>query len=237
MTFASVSFLYCFLPALLLIYYIAPKKLRNAVLLVASLFFCFVGEQALAVVSVFSAAVNYACALLIQRRYKRRFIRRAVFIAGITVNLGLLGYFGYFGFFAESISIVTGLAMDFAKIALPLGISFYTLRNVGYITDVYRGRTSAESNFIDFAAYVTLFPLIIAGLVVGYGEMKAQLKERTHSLSDFSYGIRRFVFGLSKKNVACRRSCGAGKNNRLFRRENRTDLLVIGGCVYASYLF
>ncbi len=195
MLFSGIPFLFYFLPCVLLVYFIVPQKGRNAVLLAASLFFYGWGEPKFLLFMVFSIVQGYVFARLIGRgRRKKLFLTLS-----LVLSFALLGYCKYADFFIENFNAVTGLSLPLLKIALPIGISFYTFQIASYEIDVYRGDVAAQHNFIDFAAYVAMFPQLIAGPIVRYRDIAPQLKERTHSLEAAASGASRFAVGLGKK--------------------------------------
>lgn len=195
MLFSGIPFLFYFLPCVLLVYFIVPQKGRNAVLLAASLFFYGWGEPKFLLFMVFSIVKGYVFARLIGRgRRKKLFLTLS-----LVLSFALLGYCKYADFFIENFNAVTGLSLPLLKIALPIGISFYTFQIASYEIDVYRGDVAAQHNFIDFAAYVAMFPQLIAGPIVRYRDIAPQLKERTHSLEAAASGASRFAVGLGKK--------------------------------------
>ena len=195
MLFSGIPFLFYFLPCVLLIYFIVPQKGRNAVLLAASLFFYGWGEPKFLLFMVFSIVQGYVFARLIGRgRRKKLFLTLS-----LVLSFALLGYCKYADFFIENFNAVTGLSLPLLKIALPIGISFYTFQIASYEIDVYRGDVAAQHNFIDFAAYVAMFPQLIAGPIVRYRDIAPQLKERTHSFEAAASGASRFAVGLGKK--------------------------------------
>jgi alginate O-acetyltransferase complex protein AlgI len=198
MLFSSVPFLYYFLPATLLLYLVAPRCLKNAVLLLVSLVFYAWGEPRYIAVMLASVALGYVFGLLIERFRGRRAAK--VFLAlSVASSLAFLVYFKYADFFITNWNAVTGFAVPLLEIALPIGISFYTFQILSYTVDVYRGEVSAQKNPVDLAAYITLFPQLIAGPIVRYSDIDRQLSERTHTLDKTALGIRRFIFGLAKK--------------------------------------
>ena len=198
MLFSSVPFLFYFLPAALLLYFLVPRRLKNAALLLASLFFYAWGEPKYVVLMLVSIAQGYLFGLLIEK-HRGRNASRLFLSLSILVSLGLLGYFKYADFFLASVNAATGLSLPLLKLSLPIGISFYTFQVLSYVIDVYRGDTAAQRNFIDLAAYVSLFPQLIAGPIVRYSDVALQLRERTHSVSAAAEGVRRFTIGFCKK--------------------------------------
>ncbi len=195
MLFSSIPFLFYFLPCVLLVYFAVPQKGRNAVLLAASLFFYGWGEPKFLLFMVFSIVQGYVFARLIARGKRKKLF----LTLSLAVSFTLLAYCKYADFFIENFNAVTGLSLPLLKIALPIGISFYTFQIASYEIDVYRGDVAAQRNFIDFAAYVAMFPQLIAGPIVRYRDIAPQLKERTHSLDAAAEGASRFAVGLGKK--------------------------------------
>ena len=198
MLFSSIPFLYAFLPCVLIVYFLVPNCLKNAVLLLSSLFFYAWGEPRFVVFMVIAIIQGYVFGLLAET-YRGRPQAKLCLYASAAVSLGLLGYCKYADFFIGSFNSLTGLSLPLLHVALPIGISFYTFQILSYVIDVYRGNAAAQRNFIDLAAYVAMFPQLIAGPIVRYTDIAPQLKHRTHPLSDAAYGARRFIIGLSKK--------------------------------------
>ena len=199
MVFSSIGFIFVFLSATLLCYFIVPKKLRNLVLLISSLIFYYICEQHLIWLMIASSLTDYFCSLGIEHFREKKGMTRLFLCISLVINLSLLGYFKYADLFINSFNALTGAAVPLLKIALPIGISFYTFQTMSYTIDVYRGEVRAEKNFINFAAYVTLFPQLVAGPIVRYETVAAELKERSVTLEKFSLGISRFCIGLGKK--------------------------------------
>ncbi len=199
MVFSSIGFIFVFLSATLLCYFIVPKKLRNLVLLISSLIFYYIGEQHLIWLMIASSLTDYFCSLGIEHFREKKGMTRLFLCISLVINLSLLGYFKYADLFINSFNALMGAAVPLLKIALPIGISFYTFQTMSYTIDVYRGEVRAEKNFINFAAYVTLFPQLVAGPIVRYETVAAELKERSVTLEKFSLGISRFCIGLGKK--------------------------------------
>ena len=200
MIFSSIPFLYYFLPAVLAVYFLTPRRGKNAVLLLGSLLFYGWGEPKLLLLMVFTIAVFYLCGLAIGRAETRRG-KKLWLIVSIAVGVGLLGLFKYADFFLSSVNAVTGLSIPLLKLALPVGISFYTFQSLSYTIDVYRGRVPPQKNPISFGAYVALFPQLIAGPIVRYSDVARELEQRTHSWENVGLGLRRFIVGLSKKVI------------------------------------
>lgn len=197
MVFSSIPFLYYFLPCALLLYFLVPRKLKNTSLLITSLFFYAWGEPKFALVMVFTVFQGYIFSILIEKSEGRR--AKAFMAATAAISLGLLGYCKYADFFIYNFNAATGLSIPLLRITLPVGISFYTFQILSYTIDVYRRDVPAQRSFINLAAYIAMFPQLIAGPIVRYSDIAYQLENRTHSLKKASLGIRRFVLGLSKK--------------------------------------
>ena len=198
MVFSSIPFLYYFLPAVLAVYFLTPDRGKNAVLLLASLVFYGWGEPKLLMLMVFTIALFYGCGLAIGRAEQQRW-RKLWLIVSIVTSLGLLGLFKYADFFLSTFRDVTGWPIPLLKLALPVGISFYTFQCLSYTIDVYRGKVPAQRNPVTFGAYVALFPQLIAGPIVRYADVVQELEHRTHSWENTALGLRRFLVGLGKK--------------------------------------
>ena len=198
MLFSGVPFLFYFLPATLLLYSIAPRKLKNAVLLVASLFFYWWGERKLVLLFALSITFGWLTGLLIER-FRGRVWSRVFLLLSVAQNLGFLIWFKYTDFLISGFNALLGTSVPLLHIALPIGISFYTFQILSYTVDVYRGDVPARRNLIDFGTYVALFPQLIAGPIVRYSDIADSLTERRHTVADTADGIRRFLVGLGKK--------------------------------------
>lgn len=198
MLFSSITFLYYFLPCVILLYYLTPKKLKNLTLLLSSLVFYAWGEPKYVILMAVGIINGYASGLLIEKFIGTKKAKAVLWISAL-ISIGCLGYFKYADFFIENINAATGVSIPLLKIALPVGISFYTFQILSYTIDVYRKEVKAQRSFIDLAAYVSMFPQLIAGPIVRYSDVAAQLKERTHTFDKAAAGIRIFVVGLGKK--------------------------------------
>ena len=198
MLFSSITFLYCFLPCVLLVYFVVPDRLKNFTLLAASLIFYGWGEPKYLVFMLLSVTQSYIAALLVERFRGKKLAKLALALSAVA-SLGLLAYCKYADFFIENFNAVTGLSVPLLKVALPVGISFYTFQILSYVVDVYRGDVPAQRNFIDLAMYIAMFPQLIAGPIVRYSDIAGSLKNRKTTLADASEGIRRFSIGLAKK--------------------------------------
>lgn len=197
MVFSSLMFLFVYLPIVLLVYYILPKKYRNAFLLFVSLFFYGWGEPTLVILMVFSIVINWVAGLLMHKIPEKK---KLFLIISVIIDLGMLGFFKYAGFITENINILLPfLNIPVVSVPLPIGISFYTFQIMSYTIDVYRGDTQVQKNLISFGTYVSLFPQLIAGPIVRYSDVAEQLDHRQENIDDFARGIRLFMLGLAKK--------------------------------------
>ena len=200
MLFSSIPFLYYFLPAVLTAYFLAPGKAKNTVLLLFSLLFYGWGEPKLVFLMLFTIALFYLCGLAIGRAVQQRW-KQFWLTVSVVISLGLLGIFKYADFLIGSFNGVTGLRLPLLKLALPVGISFYTFQCLSYTIDVYRGTAEVQKDPIAFGTYVTLFPQLIAGPIVRYVDVARELEHRTHSWENIAFGLRRFLVGLGKKVI------------------------------------
>lgn len=200
MLFSSIPFLYYFLPMVLVVYFLAPRKAKNTVLLVSSLIFYGWGEPKLLFLMVFTIVLFYFCGLAIGARPSARW-KKAWLLVSVVISLALLGIFKYADFFIGSFNTLTGLSIPLLRLTLPVGISFYTFQSLSYTIDVYRGSVPPQKNLLSFGAYVSMFPQLIAGPIVRYADIDRELEERTHSWEGFSLGMGRFLVGLGKKVI------------------------------------
>ena len=198
MLFSSIPFLYYFLPVVLLVYALVPKAGKNAVLLLASLLFYGWGEPKYVLLMLVTIVSFYICGLGIGNA-KGSGARKMWLTVSVVIGIALLTVFKYADFFIQSFAAVTGLSLPLLKLALPIGISFYTFQCMSYAVDVYRGTAKAQKNIIAFGAYVALFPQLIAGPIVRYVDVARQLENRTTTWEDILAGARRFLLGLGKK--------------------------------------
>ena len=201
MVFSSFVFLLAFLLLVLLIYYVCPGKVRNLVLLIASLLFYAWGEPVYVLIMLFSTVFDYTNGRLIEyfQNKNRPGKAKVVLVIDLVGNLGILGFFKYADFVIGNINSITGAGLTLLHIALPIGISFYTFQTMSYTIDVYRKVVPAQHNIVAFATYVTLFPQLIAGPIVQYKTVASELSDRKVTLTDFSEGAFRFTIGLARK--------------------------------------
>lgn len=199
MVFSSILFLFTFLPIVLFLYYIAPGKLKNLILLISSFIFYAWGEPVYIVLMIFSALVDYSHGILIDKYRENKKLCKLILLSSIVINIGLLSFFKYYDFILNSINSLIGTSFKGLGLPLPIGISFYTFQTMSYTIDVYRNEVAAQRNIITFAAYVSLFPQLIAGPIVRYSEVEEQLDYRIENFDIFGEGVRRFAVGLGKK--------------------------------------
>lgn len=202
MVFSSLLFLFRFLPITFLIYYLAPTKLKNTVLFLASLFFYTWGEPKFFPIMLVSIAINYVAGLLMERFDKKEGVRRACFWIAFAITLGFLLFFKYTNFFLSNINALLGTSLPLlssSEFHLPLGISFYTFQILAYTIDVYRRKIKVEHNLIDFGTFVVLFPQLIAGPIVLYSDISRELKHRKITLEQINDGAGLFIMGLASK--------------------------------------
>lgn len=201
MVFSSLLFLFRFLPAILLVYYIIPHRFRNLVLLLFSLVFYAWGEPIYIILMLASILISYIGGILVDRFKKIEKMKAAkwALIISSVASLSLLAFFKYAGFAVETVNSLTGTGIAMLNIALPIGISFYTFQTLSYIIDVYRGDAVVQKNLISFGAYVTMFPQLIAGPIVQYKTIDTQLRTRIETTEQFAEGVHRFMIGLGKK--------------------------------------
>lgn len=200
MVFSSTVFLFLFLPLTLAGYYLLDPKFKNIFLLIVSLFFYAWGEPKFVFIMIFSIFMNYLFGLLVARKTEKIYQRTILFLM-VLFNFSLFFVFKYLNFTIENINFVFGGVLPQTNIALPIGISFFTFQAMSYVFDVYRGKGRLQKNPLNVALYVTLFPQLIAGPIVRYETVAAEIENRTITLNDFYEGVKRFIIGLSKKAI------------------------------------
>ena len=207
MVFSSVVFLFLFLPAVIALYIICPAKLRNGLLFAVSLFFYAWGEPVYIWIMLFSTVFDYTNGLLLEYflANKERFVnyqkyRKIVLTVSVVGNLGILCFFKYTEFLLTSLRDLTGTDIHIWKLALPIGISFYTFQTLSYTIDMYRGKTRVQKSFLGFLAYVSMFPQLVAGPIVRYSTVASELNSRRVTADDFAYGVKRFTTGMARNN-------------------------------------
>lgn len=198
MVFSSITFLFYFLPIVLIIYYLIPNKYKNIVLLISSFIFYFYGEPKNIYIMILSILATYIFGILIDK-YKKTKYSKIFLILSIFINIGLLIYFKYADFIIKNVNLWLSNKIDLIHVILPIGISFYTFQLISYIVDVYRGEAKVQKNIIKLATYISLFPQLIAGPIVRYTTIENQLENREYNMKNFSIGVRTFIIGLGKK--------------------------------------
>ena len=221
MLFSSIPFLFYFLPAVLILYFLVPNRLKNAVLLLFSLVFYAWGEPKYVFLMIATICLFFGCGIAIGKAATQK-MKRFWLTVSVVTSLALLAVFKYADFLLGSINAVTGAQLPLLKLALPIGISFYTFQCLSYTIDVYRGNAQVQRNIISFGAYVSLFPQLIAGPIVRYVDVARELDHRTHSWDDIALGLRRFLVGLAKKILLA--NC-FGELTELFRASGEKSVL------------
>ena len=227
MRFSSLPFLFGFLPITLAIYFVVPLRWRNLVLLLTSLIFYGWGEPVYIGIMGLSILIDYTHGMLVEKYRSRDALARWFVAESVLLNLGLLGFFKYWDFFAANLSLIPGVSIPALGLPLPIGISFFTFQTMSYTIDVYRQDAPAQKNMVSFGAYVTMFPQLVAGPIVRYRDVAAELNRRTNSMAEFAAGARRFTVGLAKK-VLLANSIGALWDAELAAQSAGT-LTVFGG--------
>ena len=221
MLFSSIPFLFYFLPAVLALYFIVPRCLKNSVLLLFSLVFYAWGEPKYVFLMIGTICLFYGCGIAIGKS-KTQQLKKLWLTVSVVISLALLAVFKYADFFIDSVNAVSGLNMSLLRLALPIGISFYTFQCLSYTIDVYRGNAQVQKNIISFGAYVSLFPQLIAGPIVRYVDVARELDHRTHSWDQIALGLRRFLVGLSKKILIAN---AFGQLTEIFRMSSEKSVL------------
>ena len=236
MVFSSLLFLLLFLPLLLILYFIGKNlKWRNAVLLLFSLVFYAWGEPKWILCMLGATVINYICALVLEKASSP--IRRKMVLAlGVIASLAALFYFKYASFFVDTVAELFGVNWHLPDVQLPIGISFYTFQILTYTVDVYRGKVPPQKNFARLLLYVSCFPQLIAGPIVQYADIAAQLDERTTSMSDFADGMGRFSIGLAKK-VLLANGCGKAVETLLAGTALSVSGAWLGAVLYALQIY
>lgn len=237
MVFSSSVFLFCFLPIMLITYYLIKIEFRNILLLISSLFFYAWGEPKFVFVILVSIIINYSFGFLITFG-SNPLVRKIIMLLGVFANCGILFYFKYFDFFLSSTNNLLGLDLPLKHVMLPIGISFFTFQGLSYILDIYWGKVEFQKNFIKFALFKAFFPQLIAGPIVRYVDVHDQIDKRNHTLDDFAYGVRRFILGLGKK-VIIANSMGQVTDNIFALPADQNTLITawLGAICYAFQIY
>lgn len=201
MLFSSITFLFLFLPVTVLIYYLVPQKTRNLVLLIASLFFYAWGEPVYVVLMILSILLNFFCGKDIGKKRADPVRAKRSLIFAVVMNVLILGFFKYYGLLMETLNVLFPYEIPYRELALPIGISFYTFQELSYLIDIYRGNAKPQQRLLPFALYISMFPQLIAGPIVRYVDIEAQLLNRVMSMRKFGQGVMYFIVGFAKKVV------------------------------------
>lgn len=201
MLFSSITFLFLFLPVTVLIYYLVPQKTRNLVLLIASLFFYAWGEPVYVVLMILSILLNFFCGKDIGEKRADPVRAKRSLIFAVVMNVLILGFFKYYGLLMETLNVLFPYEIPYRELALPIGISFYTFQELSYLIDIYRGNAKPQQRLLPFALYISMFPQLIAGPIVRYVDIEAQLLNRVMSMWKFGQGVMYFIVGFAKKVV------------------------------------
>lgn len=201
MLFSSITFLFLFLPTVMAVYYIVPGRGKNIVLLIASLFFYAWGEPVYVVLMILSILFNYFCGRDIQANGEDAGKAKLSLAFAVTVNILILGFFKYYGFILDTVNSLLPSDIPYRELPLPVGISFYTFQAISYLVDIYRKKAEPQKNILYFALYISMFPQLIAGPIVRYVDIEAQLRNRKISIRRLGQGAVFFIIGLAKKVV------------------------------------
>ena len=238
MLFSSITFLFLFLPIMLAVYYIAPPQWKNLLLLAGSLIFYAWGEPVYIILMILSILLNYFCGMDIENKSENEAKAKRSLVFAITVNIVLLVFFKYFGFLVESTNTLFGISIPYRELALPIGISFYTFQEISYIVDVYRGKVKAQQSLVKYALYVSMFPQLVAGPIVCYGDIEKQLTARKISGRKLGQGAMLFIIGLSKKAVLANTLGKIFEEISSTSASNLTVLMAWLGCItYAFQIY
>ena len=199
MVFSSIPFLYVFLPVVLLIYFLCPMSRKNLVLMVSGFLFYAWGEPVYVLLMLFSTLLDYTAGRVMERYRENPKILKAALLTSVIINLSLLAVFKYSSFLVENINALFGISLFNPDLPLPIGISFYTFQSMSYTIDLYRGDTKMQKSYINYAAYVSMFPQLVAGPIVRYDDVAAELENRTITLDKIGEGAFLFAQGLAKK--------------------------------------
>ncbi len=239
MVFSSSVFIFMFLPLVVFLYYISGKKLRNYILLLASLLFYAWGGMNYLKILIVSILINYIFGLLIDKTVDKKGLRKFFLILGIILNLALLFYYKYYDFFIANTNALFNMNLEFKRIVLPIGVSFFTFQGMSYIIDIYRNDGKVNRNIFSVALYISLFPQLVAGPIIKYKTIDEQIRNRKESIEYFSYGINRFVIGLGKKIIISDMLGAISDNIFLLASSSGIDMITawIGAICYTLQIY
>ena len=236
MVFSSNEFLFLYLPLSFILYFLSPIKYRNLVLFAVSLIFYGWEKPIYLLIMIFIIVVNYLFGYLINRAGEDATQKKKMLILGVVINLATLGFFKYTDFLIITLSKIPFLSfLEPIGIQLPIGISFYTFQSMSYMIDVYRGTSQVQKKFVNFGAYVSMFPQLIAGPIVRYSDVDKELDERKHTLDESADGARRFVIGLAKKVLLADVAGAMWEQINAIPREQASVLLLWLGIIFYAF--
>lgn len=238
MVFSSTIFIFIFLPLILFLYYSLGKKIKNYILLIASLIFYAWGGIEYLKILIASIILNYSFGILVDKYSNRTMLKKVILTLGVILNLSILFYYKYYDFFIENANVLFGTNLSLRHIVLPIGISFFTFQGMSYIIDIYRGDGKVNKNPFSVALYISLFPQLVAGPIIKYKTIDKEIRSRKESIEQFSYGINRFVLGLSKKVIIADILGGMADNIfSLYEKGIDTPTAWIGAICYAFQIY
>jgi len=237
MLFSSMTFVFLFLPIVCTLYLISRKEFRNYILLISSIIFYAWGEPKYLMIMILTILINYFGALLLDHS-KSEHTRKIWLTLAVIADLGILFYFKYFNFVMDNINNIFSMDIQFIDVILPIGISFYTFQAMSYLIDVYRHDVPAQHDLYKLALYITLFPQLVAGPIVKYHDVDEQISEREVSFDKVSYGVKRFIIGLSKKMLIAN-TLGAVADKIFIQQANAFGPTIawIGAIAYSLQIF
>ena len=235
MVFSSITFLFLFLPVVLAVYYIAPEKYKNIILLISSIIFYAWGEPVYVVLMILSILLNYFCGLDIGSKAEDPVRAKRSVIFAVVVNILILGFFKYYGFLAETLNGLLPVDIPYRELSLPIGISFYTFQAISYVLDVYRKKVKPQNSLLLYAVYISMFPQLIAGPIVRYIDIEEQLTNRKTSVVRLGQGAALFIRGLAKKAVIANMTGEIFQQISDMQASQMTVLMAWLGCI--SYAF
>ena len=235
MVFSSITFLFLFLPVVLAVYYIAPEKYKNIILLISSIIFYAWGEPVYVVLMILSILLNYFCGLDIGSKAEDPVRAKRSVIFAVVVNILILGFFKYYGFLLDMLNSILPGEIPYRELSLPIGISFYTFQSLSYIIDVYRKKVKPQNSLLLYAVYISMFPQLIAGPIVRYIDIEEQLTNRKTSAVRLGRGAALFIRGLAKKAVIANMTGEIFQQISDMQASQMTVLMAWLGCI--SYAF